>query len=62
MQYEVVLATVGAGRIAAVREHVTPADIGQRFGPALDQVWAFVREAGFTTGHNVFVYDDTAPG
>ena len=62
MQYEVVLATRGAGRIAAVREHVTPADIGQRFGPALDQVWAFVREAGLTTGHNVFVYDDTAPG
>ena len=41
---------------------MTPADIGQRFGPALDQVWAFVRDAGLTTGHNVFVYDDAAPG
>ena len=62
MQYEVVLATVEAGRIAAVRERVTPADIGSRFGPALDQVWQFVRDAGLTTGHNVFLYDDANPG
>jgi effector-binding domain-containing protein len=62
MQYEVVLATVEAGRIAAVRERVTPADIGSRFGPALDQVWQFVRDAGLATGHNVFLYDDANPG
>jgi effector-binding domain-containing protein len=62
MQYDVVLRTVEAGRIAAVREHVTPVDIAQRFGPALDQVWTFVRAAGLSTNHNVFVYDDSAPG
>lgn len=62
MDYEVVLTKVEAGRMAAVREHVTPADIGQRYGPALDKVWAFVRAAGFVTGHNVFLYDETAPG
>jgi effector-binding domain-containing protein len=62
VEYEVVLTTVAAGRMAAVRERVTPADIGSRYGPALDQVWQFVRAAGFTTGHNVFLYDDGKPG
>ncbi len=62
MGYEVTLATVESQTIAAVREHVTPADIGARFGPALDQVWQFVRGAGLGTGHNVFLYDDAHPG
>jgi effector-binding domain-containing protein len=62
VQYEVVLTTVAAGRVAAVRERLTPADIASRFGPALDQVWQFVRAAGLTTRHNVFLYDDADPG
>ena len=45
-----------------MREQVTPADIGSRFGPALDQVWQFVRDAALITGHNVFLYDDAKPG
>ena len=61
MQYEVVLATRGAGRIAAVREPSrrltrTTVRASARSGVA------FVRDAGLATGHNVFVYDDTAPG
>jgi effector-binding domain-containing protein len=62
VDHEVNLATVAAQTIAAVRERVTPADIASRFGPALDQVWQFVRGAGLRTGHNVFVYDDAHPG
>jgi effector-binding domain-containing protein len=59
---EVTIVTVESQTTAAVRERVTPADIGSRFGPALDQVWQFVRGAGLGTGHNVFVYDDANPG
>jgi effector-binding domain-containing protein len=62
MDHEVTLATVAAQTIASVRERVTPGDIAARFGPALDQVWQFVRGAGIRTGHNVFLYDDANPG
>ena len=62
MDDEITLATVESQTIAAVRERVTPGDIASRFGAALDQVWQFVRGAGLSTGHNVFVYDDANPG
>jgi effector-binding domain-containing protein len=64
MEYEVLLATVEAHPTAAVTAPVPRADIAARFGPLLDVVWRFVRAAGMTTGHNVFLYrgdDDLAP-
>jgi effector-binding domain-containing protein len=39
-----------------VSERVPVRDIPSRFGANLDRVWRFVRDSGFATNHNVFVY------
>jgi effector-binding domain-containing protein len=50
--------TVQAEPIAAVRRRGSPADVKSLWKPALDLVWAFLRQRpGLRTdGHNVFVY------
>ena len=49
---------VESRRLAAVRRQLTIAEIATAWRPALDQVWAFLREQpGLRTdGHNVFLY------
>jgi effector-binding domain-containing protein len=44
--------------LAAVTRHVAIGGIGAAWGPALDQVWAFLRtQPGLRTdGHNIFLY------
>jgi effector-binding domain-containing protein len=51
--------TVSPRILAAVRRRVRVAEIPTIFAPALDQVWAFLRNhPGLRTdGHNVFLYD-----
>ncbi len=50
--------------LAAVRRNVAPGAVGRQFKPALDKVWAFLgAHPGLRDGgHNVFLYDHTAPG
>jgi hypothetical protein len=50
--------TVPARLLAAVHRSVRPGEVGGAWGPALDQVWAFLRATpGLRTdGHNVFLY------
>lgn len=55
MTVEVV--TTEPGWLAAVRRHVGMPELPPAIPAALDVVWAFVREAGLTTNHNVLVYD-----
>jgi hypothetical protein len=45
-------------KLAAVRREVARGDIGSAWGPAVGQVWDFIRtEPGlWTNGHNVFLY------
>jgi effector-binding domain-containing protein len=64
VDHEVTVVRVEEQAIAAVHERVPLVEIGSRFGPALDRVWQFVRAAGLTTNHNVFVYhhDDSHEG
>jgi effector-binding domain-containing protein len=48
--------------LLAVQAHVPWREIGTYAMPALDQVWAYIREhniAGF--GHNVFLYENPGP-
>jgi effector-binding domain-containing protein len=54
MSRSVELQIVSARTLAAVRREVSEAEVG----PALDQVWSFIRtQPGLRTdGHNVFVY------
>jgi effector-binding domain-containing protein len=54
----VAVQTVPARTIAAVRRSVAVGAVGAAWKPALDQVWAFLREnPGLRTdGHNVFLY------
>jgi effector-binding domain-containing protein len=58
MTYEVVVETVKATPLAAVRRQVQPGAVATAWRPALDLVWTFVRqeEGLWTGGHNVFVY------
>jgi effector-binding domain-containing protein len=62
MDYVVSIAHVDAQPIACVRERVPIGEVPARFRAPLDQVWQFVREAGLTTNHNVFVYHDSGDG
>jgi hypothetical protein len=51
--------------LAAVRREVAPGQVGSAWGPALGQVWEFIRgQPGlWTDGHNVFLYHHpTQPG
>ena len=65
MTYEIVVETATARPMAAVRRRVQAGGVAAAWKPALDQVWAFLRqhEGLRTDGHNVFVYHDPArPG
>ena len=56
---------VASARIlAAVRRHVAFGQVGNAWRPALDQVWAFLRQnPGLRTdGHNIFLYHHPAKG
>jgi effector-binding domain-containing protein len=52
------LKTVSPRKMAAVRREIPEAEVGSTWGPALDQVWNFIRpQPGlWTDGHNIFVY------
>jgi effector-binding domain-containing protein len=54
--------TVPARLLAAVRRQVRIAEIANTWKPALDQVWAFLREhpGVRSDGHNVFLYHHPA--
>jgi effector-binding domain-containing protein len=57
MGYDVVVETVQAELIAAVRARVPISGIAQVWKPALDQVWAFLRaNGGLRREHNLFLY------
>jgi effector-binding domain-containing protein len=57
MPYDVVVETVPAELVAAVRAHVAIGGIGKAWKPALDQVWAFLKvNAELRPGHNLFLY------
>jgi effector-binding domain-containing protein len=62
MSHEVVIETVPAQAIAAVRRRVRIGEVAGAWGPALDQVWAFLgRNPGLRAGgHNVFLYHHPA--
>lgn len=58
MDYQVVIKTVNAQPLAAVRRRVLARDIGGTWKPALDLVWEFLRrhEGLPIVGHNCFLY------
>jgi effector-binding domain-containing protein len=62
MAHEVVVETVTARSLAAVRRRVRIGEVSTAWKPALDQVWAFLRrhEGLRTDGHNVFLYHHPA--
>lgn len=62
MAIEVSLQLVSARTLAAVRRQVRVDQIAGAWKPALDQVWAFLRQnRGLRTdGHNVFLYHHPA--
>ena len=62
MSHEVAIETVPAQPIAAVRRQVRIGEVARAWGPALDQVWAFLgRHPRLRTGgHNVFLYHHPA--
>ena len=62
MAYEVVVETVTARPLAAVRRRVRIGEVSTAWKPALDQVWAFLRrhEGPRTDGHNIFLYHHPA--
>jgi effector-binding domain-containing protein len=65
MRAAVNLQTVHPRKLAAVRREVAPGAVGSAWGPALAQVWEFIRsQPGLRThGHNVFLYNHpTQPG
>lgn len=49
---------VQSRKLAAVRRQVEPGAVGSAWGPALDQVWEFIRgQPGLRiNGHNIFLY------
>lgn len=53
---------VQARKLAAVRRRVAIGAVGSAWGPALDQVWKFLRsQPGLRTdGHNIFLYHHPA--
>jgi effector-binding domain-containing protein len=58
----VTVETVAARTLAAVRRSVKIGAVGSAWGPALDEVWAFLRaHRGLRTdGHNIFLYHHPA--
>jgi effector-binding domain-containing protein len=54
---EVVVEAVRPELIAAIRVIVPVGEVGRAWGPALDQVWAFLHaNPGMRRGHNLFLY------
>jgi effector-binding domain-containing protein len=66
LTYEIVIETVTARRMAAVRRRVRVGEVASAWKPALDQVWAFLRRHDDLRSqghHNIFVYHHpTRPG
>jgi effector-binding domain-containing protein len=62
MSHEVVIETVAARPIAAVRRRLRAGEVAASWRPALDLVWAFLRrhEGLRTDGDNIFVYHHAA--
>jgi effector-binding domain-containing protein len=57
MPYDVVVETVPAELVAAVRVHIPIGGIAKAWKPALDQVWAYLKvNAELRPGHNLFLY------
>jgi effector-binding domain-containing protein len=57
VNYDVVVETAQAELVAAVRAKVPISGIARAWKPALDQVWAFLKEnGGLRPGHNLFLY------
>ena len=57
MPYDVVVETVPAELVAAVRAHVPIGGIAKAWKPALDQVWTYLKvNDGLRPGHNLFLY------
>jgi GyrI-like small molecule binding domain len=50
--------TVQPRKLAAVRRLVAPGEVGSAWGPAVGQVWDFIRSQPglWTDGHNIFLY------
>lgn len=63
MDYIVTIETVRPRILAAVRKRVAMGRIAQEFKPALDKVWAFLKQnPGLRTdGHNIFLYHHESP-
>lgn len=61
MTYEIVVERVPAELIAAVRVVVPPGGVARAWGPALDQVWAYLRvNPQVAREHNLFLYHHPA--
>lgn len=62
MRIDVTVEVVKPRKIAAVRRQVTIGKVSSVWRPALDQVWAFLRDQpGLrTNGHNIFLYHHPA--
>ena len=62
MGIDVAVEVVKPRKLAAVRRQVPLGTVGSALGPALDQVWAFLRShPGLRTdGHNIFLYHHPA--
>lgn len=57
MAYEVAVKVVEPQLITAVRARVAIGEVGLKWKPALDQVWAFLKADGtLKPGHNLFLY------
>src|SRR5579864_263444 len=58
MPVSVNLQSVHPRKLAAVRREVAPGAVGAAWGPALDQVWDFIRSRPglWTDGHNILLY------
>jgi effector-binding domain-containing protein len=66
MPVSVNVQTVQPRKLAAVRRLVAPGEVGSAWGPAVGQVWDFIRSQPglWTDGHNIFLYHrakDDAP-
>lgn len=53
--------TVRPRKLAAVRREVAPGEVGSAWGPAVGQVWDFIRHQPglWADGHNVFLYHNS---
>jgi effector-binding domain-containing protein len=62
MTHEIVIETVAARPLAAVRRRVRIGEVSTSWRQPLDQVWAFLRrhQGLRTDGHNIFLYHHPA--